>query len=631
MSNKLDAAVGEVRKYLEDNNYSYSITMSHKRCFQLFRQYLADHKKPYGKHEADQWLLGITQGLCLSTLKVYRQALEKLDAAYHRKPILNTKVQYNGRQKYQHLESWCKSLLDEFMKEIPSEYGDTYIRTIRNSIARFMDYLTYRGITTLKGISHRIIADFYRDDEHDSTKSKDVYNNCIRKFLGYLAEREIIQDSIPLTLDKFVLSHLVFMESLPPEIQGKFNTVIRGDSISAEEYYKKTIDLQEIIDQHKYSKTMKKVFRQAWKELFVFLEANSIPYTQGNALAWANHMQQHVTQWKTFRRAFELFGQYWSTNQIDPRVVFTYQPDRAEDLPEWCKAEYERFVTSKQKDGFAESTLSMYRSSCLRFLEYLLDIGIDSWCAITPEVLKGFHRQDPHSTSEGKNAYSSKIRIFLEHLGELQLVPPALFMALPSENAPRISIVKTLSDDDIENLKQFRNQADTAMALRDVAVITIGLRMGIRASDISNIKFSDISWEQKTISVQQQKTGKFLKLPMPVEVGNAIYRYIINGRPDIVSEHVFITHRVPYSKLHRGGCRKALVKALPNQTGGFHVTRKTYASRMLVKNVKTDRISEALGHENNSTVMRYLSTNDEKMRMCALSLAMIPVEGGALL
>jgi hypothetical protein len=51
---------------------------------------------------------------------------------------------------------------------------------------------------------------------------------------------------------------------------------------------------------------------------------------------------------------------------------------------------------------------------------------------------------------------------------------------------------------------------------------------------------------------------------------------------------------------------------------------------MLVKNIAADRIAETLGHVNDSTVMRYLSTNDDKMRMCALPLVAIPVEGGAL-
>ena len=565
-----------------------------------------------------------------STLKVYQQAIERLDAAYHNKEIYNTKVQYDAQQKYRRLKPWCKDILDAFMDEVPSDYDHSFLRTIRNSVARFLDYLTNNGVSKPEDISHRIVVEFYRDDEHDSYKSKDVYNNCIRKFLRFLAERGDIQGSIPMTLDKFALSHLVFIESLQLEIQKDFGDDVDDNSISAEEYFRSTLDLYEIIKKHKYSMTMKKVFRQAWKEFFIFLEANSLRYTQRKAIAWTNHMRYYLKQWKSFRRAFMLFEQYWSNGFINPRIVYNYQPDRANALPVWCKSDYERFILSKQRESLAKSTLNMYRSCCLRLLEYLTEIGINSWDTITPENIKGFHRQDPHSTPEAKNAYSSRIKTFLEYLGELGHVHPALFMAVPNECAPRISLISILNDDDIMNLERFRNRAGSALELRDAAIISIGLRMGIRASDISNLRFSDISWEQNTISVQQQKTGKFLKLPMPIEAGNAIYSYIINGRPDTLSDHVFVTHRVPYSGLHRIVCRAALRKALPNQVHGFHITRKTFASRMLVKNVQVGRISEALGHENNSTVMRYLSTNDEKIRMCALPLSYIPVGGGAL-
>jgi len=203
-------------------------------------------------------------------------------------------------------------------------------------------------------------------------------------------------------------------------------------------------------------------------------------------------------------------------------------------------------------------------------------------------------------------------------------------MAVPCEHAPRVTIINTLNDEEIAELYRFQEKAADGLGLRAAAMILIGLRMGLRASDITKLRFTDISWEQKTISVQQQKTGKFLKLPMPVEVGNALYRYIVQGRPDAVTDYIFITHRVPYHRLHRIACLTALDKALPDNSCGFRITRKTFASRMLVKNISADKIADALGHADNSTVMKYLSTNNEKMRMCAIPLSAVPVKGGAL-
>ena len=43
-----------------------------------------------------------------------------------------------------------------------------------------------------------------------------------------------------------------------------------------------------------------------------------------------------------------------------------------------------------------------------------------------------------------------------------------------------------------------------------------------------------------------QTLNKFLKLPMTVDVGNSLYKYILNGRPKVISDYVFLNHRVPY-------------------------------------------------------------------------------------
>ena len=122
---------------------------------------------------------------------------------------------------------------------------------------------------------------------------------------------------------------------------------------------------------------------------------------------------------------------------------------------------------------------------------------------------------------------------------------------------------------------------------------------------------------------------------MPTVVGNAIYRYITQGRPDASStDYIFITHRVPYNRLHPAACRKALKAVVgcgaTEQSIGFHVTRKTFASQMLANNVSTNRIAETLGHVSNKTVMPYLATDNENMRLCALPLTGIRVNGGVL-
>ena len=631
MYRNYEKAVSRVMDYLASNNYTSSIVYTHLRCYRLLKEYLESKEMPYSRELALQWLDSVAPGTCNSTFKNYRLALSRVNDTFNHHEISNTKSAYEAVQNYKHLNQWCKELLDEFLVALSKSHGSASIQEHRISASRFLDYLSRCGVKSTTEINHSIMRDYYRNDLHKTQKVKDHYNSLIRHFLMYLADRNMVRGSIPLTLDKFILQRLVLIHELPPSGREAFYVTGQPDCMNASEFHSKTLMLgNTYLERHRYSATMRKAFRKTWNELFVFLEANGLDYCQETALYWAQYMRYYTVQWKTFRRAVKIFEQFLNTGDIQPEIVYTYQRDKAENLPEWCRDEFKSFIQCKCREGLAASTVQMYRSSCLRFLGYLGQVGITAWDMITPEMIKDFHLSDPHTTPEARNAYAAKCRGFLEYLAVKGHIPSTLKLALSNESAARLDIIRTLDEHDISAIYEFKAYAKTGLQLRNTAMIMIGLRMGIRASDITKLKLSDVSWKQETISIQQAKTDKFLKLPMPTEVGNSLFRYIMDGRPETSSDYMFITHRVPYGRLEKGVCARALKRALGNDPHGFHVTRKTFASRMLINNTNPTMIAETLGHSDNSTVMTYLSTDGKSMRQCAISLEGIEVKGGLL-
>jgi len=61
---------------------------------------------------------------------------------------------------------------------------------------------------------------------------------------------------------------------------------------------------------------------------------------------------------------------------------------------------------------------------------------------------------------------------------------------------------------------------------------------------------------------------------------------------------------------------------------GFHVTRKTFASKLLATGNPVTTIAAALGHVGANSVNEYLSTDEDKMRLCAIGLKGIKYLGG---
>ena len=114
---------------------------------------------------------------------------------------------------------------------------------------------------------------------------------------------------------------------------------------------------------------------------------------------------------------------------------------------------------------------------------------------------------------------------------------------------------------------------------------------------------------------------------MPVNVANALYRYLLDERPDSESGNIFLKSRAPFNEIGRAACARALEKALPEvETGGFHITRRTYGTGLLREGVSADTVSDALGQTNRSSLKRYLSLDDERMALCPIPLSLKDLE-----
>ena len=622
-----DRSVSIVMEYLRENRYFREEVWAHSKCFRLLRGYLIDTGQEYSRQASDEWYRTIPQDNYLRSK--FKSALTRLGDAFFKGGVANTKEIYRARLTYCALEPWAKNSLDEFLESCSGKYAPGFLCDLKNACARFLDQITKKGCSDISEITHRTVRDFCLDDGHASDDAKKTYNRRARLFLEYLAGKDLIRASIPMSLEMVFQQHIFFIDELSDSDMGPFSKHSCEFALRSDEFSEKSSEFISFLGKTRYANNTNLDYRRSLRSLAIFLEANSLGYSADIGYAWANNLSSRSTQWKLFRRAVMRFEQFRTTGSIAHEKAPVYLNAGAE-LPLWCKTDFESFMLERIRRGYAKSTLGMYRLSCLRLLEHLIAVGTSSWGDVTPEMLKAFHRNDPHSTPEGRNAYASRIRIFLQYLGEKERLPPTLYMAVPNDAAPRATIVNTLSEKEVEDLRGFAHESDNAYALRDSAILLLGYRTGLRGCDIVQLKFSDIDWDLGEISIQQQKTDKFLKLPLPVEAGNAVFRYLTRGRPDSSSEYIFISHMMPYDRLTNSVCGKALKKALPHHEGGFHDTRKSFASGMLRNGVSFVRIAEALGQSSEATVMRYLSSDGEKMRMCALGLDAVPLKGGRL-
>ena len=87
----------------------------------------------------------------------------------------------------------------------------------------------------------------------------------------------------------------------------------------------------------------------------------------------------------------------------------------------------------------------------------------------------------------------------------------------------------------------------TALGRRDLAVLTVLSRLGLRAGEVAGLRLEDIDWHRGEITVTG-KGSRTERLPLPADVGAAIVAYLRDGRPRSGHREVFLCDRGP----HRG-------------------------------------------------------------------------------
>jgi integrase len=317
----------------------------------------------------------------------------------------------------------------------------------------------------------------------------------------------------------------------------------------------------------------------------------------------ADCLKGRLTEWRVYR----------SIHAATPR------------LPEYASA-IDLHLKKLESEGKAPATVSFAKRVACDFLIFLEAVGLSRLCDIRTENVTGYFLQEKLEgrKPDGIKSYAYRLRIFLLFLEEAGLVQnKSLHLAVPRSFARQASVVTTLSEAAVDKLAN-GGLFKTNTGLRDKAMIFLALRLGIRKSDIMNLKMGDIDWKQDMIVFTQKKTGVPVSLPLLPDVGNAIADYILEARPASDSEFVFLRTRAPYKEL--GHCSRPLLRYLADMPEsdcpqfGMHILRRTLATSMLRAKVPRSVISAAIGQTDPSSVDVYLSADSERMRECALPL-----------
>ena len=315
----------------------------------------------------------------------------------------------------------------------------------------------------------------------------------------------------------------------------------------------------------------------------------------------------------------------WDYCEYGSMVTTRKRGYKEHDAPIQFAEEYNAFFEECIIRNYTPSGKNTLLSAIRKFLNFMNDLGLSSSKMINIEQINKFLASYSGRNTSTISTVISYIRSYLNFIRDNGYIHDDLAAKLPKIKISRNAILPSSWKQ--EDVCKMLNTIDrnNPEGKRDYTILLIVTRLGLRVSDIRTLKLSSINWVRKEISIVMQKTKQPLTLPLFDDIGWAIIDYLKNGRPNTISEFIFIKHIVPYDGFSDSNCFNVMIGKRMNKAGlrrskkqGMHSLRNTLARVMLENEAPLPVIAEVLGHQNIQTTKHYLHIDVEGLKRCAL-------------
>lgn len=223
----------------------------------------------------------------------------------------------------------------------------------------------------------------------------------------------------------------------------------------------------------------------------------------------------------------------------------------------------------------------------------------------------------PGLSSKSAQMTACALRSFLGFCYVEGIVNASLSAAIPAVAHRRLTgLPEGLSAEQVDSLLDSCDRG-TPTGRRDYAVIVCLHRLGLRCAETAGLMLDDIDWESATLSIHG-KGGRIDRLPLPVDVGQALVDYLRHARPHTSSRAVFVRACAPLTALGRSGLSCIVARAARRAGLGTvhaHRLRHTAATRTLNAGGSLEEVAQLLRHARTATTLIYAKTDQRRLSM----------------
>lgn len=147
-------------------------------------------------------------------------------------------------------------------------------------------------------------------------------------------------------------------------------------------------------------------------------------------------------------------------------------------------------------------------------------------------------------------------------------------------------------------------------------IIITALNTGMRLSEVLGLKWCNVDFNNRVITVENSKNNERRRIPMNL--------YLTNTLKDLkrYGEHVFCNENgEPFGAIKTGFYAALRRSGISHCT--FHSFRHSFATRLVMNGADLPTVKELLGHKTIAMTMRYAHPSPEHKRKAVESLSMV--------
>ncbi len=272
--------------------------------------------------------------------------------------------------------------------------------------------------------------------------------------------------------------------------------------------------------------------------------------------------------------------------------------------------EFRRWL--KQNRGIRASTIEHHERSVHSLLQ---DLGTDpsqyNAALIREVLLHHFERSSHHKSKQ----LACSLRMYLRYLASRGDCSPRLIRTITTSPWRRLSTLPRYIP--IEDVERLIASCDTErfVGMRDKAILLLLARLGLRAGDVHQLRFTNIDWKNARLYVHG-KSKQPAALPLPQDVGDALLEYICKARPRVNTDIVFLRAKAPNRPFADSSAVSNVVESALKRAGvdspggrGAHLIRHSFATHLLRSGASMEFIGAMLRHESAETTAIYAKVN----------------------